>query len=67
MAVNVLPYPVAICASARGLPRCNDVSRLVIAVIWHARRPSVFRCGSVCNPDRRDNGSLRHAFSVSVR
>jgi hypothetical protein len=40
---------------------------LVIAVIWHARRPSVFRCGSVCNPDRRDNGSLRHAFSVSVR
>jgi hypothetical protein len=38
MAVKVLPAPVAMCTSARGLFCASDFSRPVTALIWQSRR-----------------------------
>ena len=44
-AANVLPEPVAIWISARGLLSCSDCSRFVIAACWASRSHGVWSVG----------------------
>ena len=65
MAVKVLPEPVAICIKALGRFCLKDASKLVIAVIWQSRKPSVGNAGKSCKRLRSDLSALSQALKAS--
>jgi hypothetical protein len=66
-AVNVLPLPVAIWMSERGLFSESECSSPFIASTWHSRRPTVAREGISLRRARSISGSRAHPKSVPGR
>ena len=66
MAVKVLPAPVAMCTSARGLLLASERSSPVTALTWQARRSCAGKGGMACaRRRRRVSGSACHSPSVA--